>query len=59
MVVRVAAQDRVGLGEPVQVAEDRGLEVYPLGHRLDHHPAASDSLLQVVADLDLSTPGGV
>src|SRR5215207_1084576 len=56
---RVAAQDRVGLGKPVQVTEDLGLDVDPLGHRLDHHPATGDGLLQVVGDLDPSAPGGV
>jgi hypothetical protein len=43
----VAAQDRVGLGEPVKVAEDLGLEVDPLWDRLDDHPGAGDGLPQV------------
>src|SRR5829696_3514271 len=55
----VAAQNRVGLGEPVQVAEDLGLDVNALGHCLDHHPCASDSLLQVVVEFDTPAPGGV
>jgi hypothetical protein len=48
-----------GLGEAVQVAEDLGLDVYPLGHRLDHHPGAGDGLLQVVGDLDPPSAGWV
>src|SRR5215216_639042 len=55
----VAAQDRVGLSEPVQLAEDLGLDVDPLGHRLDYHPCAGDGLLQVIGDFDSPAPGGV
>jgi hypothetical protein len=55
----VAAQDRVGLGEAVEVTEDLGLEVDPLGHRLDYHPSAGDGLLKAVGDLDPPAPGGV
>src|SRR5829696_8974124 len=55
----VAAQDRVGLGQPVQLAEDLGLDVDSLWHCLDHHPCAGDNLLQVVVELDTSAPVGV
>src|SRR5688500_12899040 len=54
-----AAQDRLGLGQPIQLAEDLGLDVDPLGNCIDHHPCASDNLLQVVVELDTSAPGGV
>jgi len=40
----VAAQDRVGLGEPVQLAEDLGLDVDSLWRR----PASSGSLSTTV-----------
>src|SRR5918994_241574 len=43
----------------VQITEDLGLEVDPLGNCLDHHPAASEGFLQVIEDFDTPAPGGV
>ena len=44
------------LRQLVQLAEDLGLQLDVLGHRLDDHPGAGHRILQVAAGLDPPVP---